>query len=70
MSDYQQKAVECLRVAKTMHSAAERLEMIGIARFYMALAASRSHRQERSQLYATKKPYDLGRLRLAEPHRR
>jgi hypothetical protein len=63
MSDYQQKAVECLRVAKKLHGPAERLEMIGIARFYMALAASRLQRQEPSQLYKT---YDLGRLRLAE----
>jgi hypothetical protein len=38
MSDYREKAEECLRAAEKMRNPAERIEMLGIARNYMALA--------------------------------
>jgi hypothetical protein len=38
MSDYREKAEECLRAAEQMRSPVERIEMLGIARNYMALA--------------------------------
>ena len=38
MSDYREKAQECLRAAEKMRNPAERIEMLGIARNYMALA--------------------------------
>ena len=39
MREYQKKAEECLRTAEKMRDPAGRIEMIGIARNYMALAA-------------------------------
>jgi hypothetical protein len=38
MSDYREKAEECLRAAEKMRNLVERIEMLGIARNYMALA--------------------------------
>lgn len=38
MSDYREKAEECRRAAEKMRSPAERIEMLGIARNYLALA--------------------------------
>jgi hypothetical protein len=38
MSDYREKAEECVRTAQKMRNAAERIEMLGIARNYIALA--------------------------------
>ena len=38
VNDYREKAEECLRAAEKMRNPAERIEMLGIARNYMALA--------------------------------
>jgi hypothetical protein len=45
MSDYREKAEECLRAAEKMRNPAERIEMLGIARNYMALADHAGRRQ-------------------------
>ncbi len=39
MSEYRKKAEECLRAVEKMRDPAERIEMLGIARNYMVLAA-------------------------------
>jgi len=49
MSDYREKAEECLRTAEKMRNPAERIEMLSIARDYMALAAH----ADRSQINST-----------------
>lgn len=46
MDNYREKAEECLRVAGKMRSPVGRIEMLGIARRYMALATCRSRREE------------------------
>jgi len=38
MSDYREKAEECMRAAEKMRNPAERIEMLGIARSYLTLA--------------------------------
>jgi hypothetical protein len=38
VSEYREKAEECLRAAKRMRDPAERIKMLGIARGYMILA--------------------------------
>jgi hypothetical protein len=48
MSDYREKAEECLHAAEEMRSPAERIEMLGIARNYMALADHAGRRQVNS----------------------
>jgi hypothetical protein len=45
MSKYREKAEECLRAAEKMRNSAERIEMLGIARNYMALADHAGRRQ-------------------------
>jgi hypothetical protein len=47
MNDYREKAEECLRAAEKMRNPAERIEMLGIARNYMALADHAGRRQIR-----------------------
>jgi hypothetical protein len=48
MSDYREKAEECLRAAEKMRSPVERIEMLGIARNYMALADHAGRSQVKS----------------------
>ena len=54
MSDYREKAEECVRAAQKMRNAAERIEMLGIARNYIALADHAGRRQVNSP--KTKRP--------------
>jgi hypothetical protein len=57
MSEYREKAEECLRIAKRMRDPAERIKMLGIARDYMSLA---DHADRDDSTPATKKPRSSG----------
>ena len=47
MIDYTKKAEECFRAAEKMRSPAQRVEMLGIARNYMVLAAHAGRNADR-----------------------
>jgi hypothetical protein len=54
MDNYREKAEECLHIAEKMRSPVGRIEMLSIARRYMALATCRLRREE------AKRPHDWG----------
>ncbi len=76
MSEYRKKAEECLRAVEKMRDPAERIEMLGIARNYMVLAAhagksadrpDKNLEMQKHYLVATKRPHQSwGRVHTLE----